>query len=105
MNQAEGNKYVTSSLVLPFINTYMTSLAEHGSIKKSWFGPANPWCEFPVSSAHESIKTRLSIMEDLEDLTCGGEVFQEDHEHPVRGDCVLCSVRTDVQDAGCGVNR
>jgi hypothetical protein len=34
--------------------------AEHGSIKQPWFGPANPWCEFPVSSTHESIKvTRI----------------------------------------------
>ena len=26
----------------------MKSLAEHGSIKHPWFGPGNPWCEFPV---------------------------------------------------------
>ena len=36
----------------------MKSLAEDGSIKQSWsqVGPANPPSEFPVSSAHESIK-------------------------------------------------
>ena len=32
------------------------------------FGPGNPWCEFSVSSSHESIKaTHHSIREDLED--------------------------------------
>ncbi len=46
----------------------MKSLAEHGSLKQSWFGPANPRSEFPVSSSHESIKdTRLSIRQDLQD--------------------------------------
>jgi hypothetical protein len=47
---------VTSSLVLTFIHTCMKSLPEHGSIKQPWFCPANPRREFPVSSAHESIK-------------------------------------------------
>ena len=46
----------------------MKSLAEHGSIKQPWFGPANPRREFPVSSAHESIKAgRSSIRQDLQD--------------------------------------
>jgi hypothetical protein len=68
VKQTEGDKYVTSSLVLPFIHTCMKSLAEHGSIKQPWFGPANPRREFPVSSAHESINAaRLSIRQDLED--------------------------------------
>jgi hypothetical protein len=68
VNQTEDDKYVTSSLVLSFIHTYMKSLAEHGSMKQPWFGPANPQREFPVSSSHESIKsTRLSIRQDLED--------------------------------------
>ncbi len=68
VNQTEGDKYVTSSLVLSSFYTCMKNLGEHGSIKKPWFGPANPWCEFPVSSSHESIKAaRLSIRQDLED--------------------------------------
>jgi hypothetical protein len=68
VKQVEADKYVTSSLVLPFIHTCMKSLAENGSIKQPWFGPANPRREFPVSSAHESIKVaRLSIRQDLED--------------------------------------
>ena len=68
VKQAEGDKYVTSSLVLPFNHTCMKSLAEHGTMKQPWFGPANPRREFPVSSAHESIKVaRLSIRQDLED--------------------------------------
>jgi hypothetical protein len=37
-------------------------------MKQTWFGPANPRCEFPVSSSHESIKVvRLSIRQDLQD--------------------------------------
>ncbi len=68
MRRILRHKYVTSSLVLSFIHTCMKSLGEHGSIKQSWFGPANPWHEFPVSSVHESIKTaRLSIRQDLQD--------------------------------------
>ncbi len=51
VKQAEGDKYVTSSLVLSFIHTCMKSLAEHGTMKQSWFGPANPRREFPVSSS------------------------------------------------------
>jgi hypothetical protein len=66
--EVEGNKYVTSSLVLSFIYTCMKSLAEDGSIKHPWFGPGNPCREFTVSSAHESIKTvRIRIRQDLED--------------------------------------
>ncbi len=34
VKQDEGDKYVTSSLVLPFIHTCMKSLAEHGSIEQ-----------------------------------------------------------------------
>ncbi len=71
VNQAEGDKYVTSSLVLSFIHTCMKSLTEHGSINdtgNSRVCSANPRCEFPVSSAHESIKVaRLSIRQDLQD--------------------------------------
>ena len=64
----KGKKVVTSSLVLSFIHTCMKSLAEHGSLKQPWFGPANPWREFSVSSSYESIKTaRLSIRQDLQD--------------------------------------
>jgi len=37
--QAEGDKYVTSSLFPPFTNTCRKSLAEDGSIKQPWFGP------------------------------------------------------------------
>ena len=67
VKQAEGDKYVTSSLVLPFINTCMKSLAGDGSIKQSWFGKGNTRSEFPVSSAHESVKSaRKSVREDLE---------------------------------------
>jgi hypothetical protein len=71
VEQTEGDKYVTNSLILLFIHTYMKRLGdsfEHGSIKKPWFGPANPRSEFPVSSAHESIKREhLSISQDLQD--------------------------------------
>jgi hypothetical protein len=46
----------------------MKSIGEHGSIKHPWFGPVNPRREFPVSSAHESIKTApFSIRQDLQD--------------------------------------
>ena len=38
VKQAEGDKYVTSSLVLPFINTCMKSLAGDGSIKDDLLG-------------------------------------------------------------------
>jgi hypothetical protein len=59
---------VTSSLILSFIHTCMKSVAEDGSIKQPWFGPANPRREFPVTSVHESIKVvRLSIRQDLQD--------------------------------------
>ena len=34
VKQAEGDKYVTSSLVLPFVHTCMKILAEDGSIKQ-----------------------------------------------------------------------
>jgi hypothetical protein len=44
VKQAEGDKYVTSSLILSFISTCMKSLAEDGSIKQSWFGPALARC-------------------------------------------------------------
>ena len=65
VKQEEGNEYVTSSLVLPFINTCMKSLTGDG--KQSWFGKGNARSEFPVSSAHESIKSaRQSVREDLE---------------------------------------
>ena len=67
MKQAEGDEYVTASLVLSFINTCMKSLAGDGSIKQPWFGKGNTRSEFPVSSAHESIKSaRQSVREDLE---------------------------------------
>ncbi len=67
VKQAEGDKYVTSSLVLPFINTCMKSLAGDGSIKQPWFGKGNARSEFPVSSAHEFVKSaRKSVREDLE---------------------------------------
>ena len=51
VKQTEGDKYVTSSLVLAFIHTYMKRLAEDGSIKQTvtWFGPGNPRREFPVT--------------------------------------------------------
>ena len=68
VKQAEVDKYVTSSLVLSFVHTCMKNLVEDGSIDQPWFGPANPQREFPVSSAHESIKVaRLSISQDLQD--------------------------------------
>ncbi len=58
---------VTSSLVLSFMNTCMKNLAGDGSIKQSWFGKGNERSEFPVSSAHESVKSaRKSVREDLE---------------------------------------
>ena len=69
VKQAEGDKYVTISLVLPFINTCMKSLVADGSIKQPWFGKGNARSEFPVSSAfgHESIKSaRKSVRDDLE---------------------------------------
>ena len=67
VKQAEGDKYVTSSLVMSFINTCMKSLAGDGRIKQPWFGKGNARSEFPVSSAHESIKSaRKSVREDLE---------------------------------------
>jgi hypothetical protein len=54
VKQAEGDtEYVTSSLVLTFIHTYMKSLAEDGSIKQTWFGPGNPRREFPVTVCHQ----------------------------------------------------
>ena len=51
--------YVTSSLVLSFINTCIKSLADDGSNKQpsSWSGKGHARSEFPVSSAHESIKS------------------------------------------------
>jgi phenylpyruvate tautomerase PptA (4-oxalocrotonate tautomerase family) len=68
VNQVEGDNYVTSSLVLTFINTRMQNLTGNGSIKHPWFGPGNVWSEFPVSSVHESNKaTHISIREYLED--------------------------------------
>ena len=67
MKHTEGDECVTSSLVLPFINTCMKSLSGGGSIKQPWFGKGNARSEFPVSSAHESIKSaRQSVREDLE---------------------------------------
>jgi hypothetical protein len=37
------------------------------SIKQPWFGKGNTRSEFPVSSAHESIKSpRKSVREDLD---------------------------------------
>ena len=67
MKQAEGDEYVTSSLVLSFINTCMKRLAGDGSTKQPWFDKGNTRSEFPVSSAHESIKSaRKSVREDLE---------------------------------------
>ncbi len=45
--------YVTSSLVLAFIHTYMKSLAEDGSIKQTLFGPGNPRREFSVTVCHQ----------------------------------------------------
>ena len=67
VKQAEGNKYVTSSLVLSFINTCIKSHGGDGSIKQPWFVKGNSRSEFPVSSAHESIKSaRKSVSEDLE---------------------------------------
>jgi hypothetical protein len=68
MRRMSRHKYVTNSLVLTFIHTFMKNLGEHGSIKNPCFVPPNPRCEFPVSSDHESIKTaRLSIRQDLQD--------------------------------------
>ena len=68
VKKAEGDKYVTSSLVLSFIHTCMKSLAEDRSIKQPWFGPGNPRREFPVSSVHESsTASHISIRQDLED--------------------------------------
>ncbi len=67
VNQTKGDKYVTSSLVLSFINTCSKSLAGDGSIKQSWFRKGNSRSEFPVSLDHESIKSsRKSVREDLE---------------------------------------
>jgi hypothetical protein len=66
VKQAEGDKYVTSSLVLSFINTRIKSLPGDGSIKQPWFGKGNARSEFHVSSAHESIKSARKSGEDLE---------------------------------------
>ena len=52
VKQDEGDKYVTSSLVLSFIHTCMKSLAEHGSIKQSWFGPAI-LCHQPMNPSNQ----------------------------------------------------
>ena len=58
---------MTSSLVLTFINTCMKSLVGDGSIKQPWFDKGNARREFPVSSAHESIKSaRKRVREDFE---------------------------------------
>ncbi len=66
MKQAEGDKYATSSLVLPFINTCIKCLAGDSSIKQPWFGKGDARSEFLVSSAYESIKSaRKSVREGL----------------------------------------
>ena len=39
VKQAEGDKYPTSSLVLPFMNSCMRSLSEDSLIKQTWCNP------------------------------------------------------------------
>jgi hypothetical protein len=68
VKQAEGDKYPTSSLVLPFMNSCMRSLSEDAPIKQTWLGTANVRREFPVSSAHACVQSvRKNIREDMED--------------------------------------
>ena len=50
-------KYVTSSLLLLFIDTCMKSLVGDGSIKQPRFGKGHARGEFPVSLAHEFMKS------------------------------------------------
>jgi hypothetical protein len=57
VKQAEGDKYPTSSLVLPFMNSCMRSLSEDDPIKQTWLGTANVRREFPVSSAHDCVQS------------------------------------------------
>ena len=68
MKQAEGDKYPTSSLVLPFMNSCMSSLSEDAPIKQTWLGTGSVRREFPVSSAHACVQSvRKNIREDMED--------------------------------------
>ena len=68
VKQTEGDKYPTSSLVLPFINSCMRSVSEDAPIKQTWLGTGNVRREFAVSSAHTSVQSvRKNIGEDMED--------------------------------------
>jgi len=67
VKQAEGDKYYTSSFVLPFMNSCMRSLSEDAPIKWTWLG-TDVRREFPVSSAHACVQSvRKNIREDMED--------------------------------------
>jgi hypothetical protein len=57
VKQEEGDKYVTSSLVLPFINTCMKSRAGDGSIKQTWLAKetrgASSLCLRPMNPSNQ----------------------------------------------------
>jgi hypothetical protein len=68
VKQEEGEKYPTSSLPLPFMNSCMRSLSEDAPITHTWLGTGNVRKEFAVSSAHTWVQSvRQNIREDMED--------------------------------------
>jgi hypothetical protein len=68
VKQVEGDKYSTSNLVLPFLNSCMRSLSEDDPINQTWLGTGNVCRNFPVSSAHACVQyERQNIREDMED--------------------------------------
>ena len=68
VKQEEGDKYPTSSLVLPFMNSFIRSLSEDDPIKQTELGTANVHREFDVSSTHVCVQSvRKNIREDMED--------------------------------------
>jgi hypothetical protein len=67
VKQAEGDKYVTASLVLPFVNSCLESLSPTGIIKQQWLSDTDKRKQFPASSCHKLIKdARVRISDDLE---------------------------------------
>ena len=65
VKQTEGDKYPPSSLVLPFMNSYMRSLSEDAPIKQTWLVTANVHREFPVLSAPCVQSVHKNIREDM----------------------------------------
>ncbi len=49
VKQTEGDKYPSSSLVLPFMNSCIRSLSEHAPINQTCLVTGNVLREFPVS--------------------------------------------------------